>query len=198
MIRRYGYMFRHLKQSSIPRKYFGAINKGVYETLKEVVPKMIDHNTNESMKNNLPRAKERENNRVELSGQVTNDVANIVPTQVDSFLRDYMSNHILHVHPTSSASSSILDLQHQFVIVRTHDHEDHHDDDARPEWESNAKRQRTSEFRMYITDDQGIDDDEVPTEEVSPELLAEVSKREMAYDDIQRMQNAINIMMRDR
>ncbi|GKA95255.1 hypothetical protein Tco_0817293 [Tanacetum coccineum] len=78
-----------------------------------------------------------------------------------------MSNHILHVHPTASTSSSIPDLQHQSYlkmkddeqareanlpiwlslkikfkkhvplvelckvdVVRTHDHEDHHDDDA--------------------------------------------------------------------
>ncbi|GKA59497.1 hypothetical protein Tco_0758810 [Tanacetum coccineum] len=31
----------------------------------------------------------------------------------------------------------------------------------------------------------GIDDDEVPTKEVSPELLAEVFEKEMTYDDIQ-------------
>ncbi|GKD84407.1 hypothetical protein Tco_1355561, partial [Tanacetum coccineum] len=53
------------------------------------------------------------------------------------------------------------------------------------------------DFDAWLNE-QGIDDDEVPTEEVSSELLAEVSEKEMTSDDIQRMQNAINNMMRDR
>nr|GEU74723.1 hypothetical protein [Tanacetum cinerariifolium] len=78
---------------------FNAISKDVHATLKEVVPKMVDHNTNDFMKNNLPKAvaqairrkrqrvkddiatmvaevvqKERENIKVELYGHVTNDV----------------------------------------------------------------------------------------------------------------------------
>ncbi|GJZ23629.1 hypothetical protein Tco_0561088 [Tanacetum coccineum] len=114
------------------------------------------------------------------------------------------------------------------AIVYTRDHEDHHDDNARPEGESSVKRQRTFEFGNYtigksssslVMDEstssgsgtqedledfdawlnkQGIDDDEVPTKEVSPELLVEVSKREMTFNDTQRIQNAVNIMMRDR
>ncbi|GKF51033.1 hypothetical protein Tco_0147500, partial [Tanacetum coccineum] len=91
------------------------------------------------------------------------------------------------------------------AVVRTRDHKDHHDDDARPEGESSAKRQRTSEHGTYTRgessssqamdestpsgsgnqeqledfdpwfEDQGTDDDEVPSKEVSLELLAEVS-----------------------
>ncbi|GJZ44570.1 hypothetical protein Tco_0591825 [Tanacetum coccineum] len=256
--KRYGYMFRHLKTSFMPRKDFKAITEGVHATSQKVVPPMIDHNTNEFMKNKLPK-KERENIWAELSGHVTNDVANIVPSQVDSFLRDYMSNHILHVHPTSSTSSSIPDLQHQLylkikddeqaqqvdisiwlsfkikferptplvetyrvVVVYTHDHEDHHDVDARPEGKSSAKRQTTSEHATYSVgessssqakdesncsssgtqehldefdawmDGFGTDDDEIPSEEVS--LLEEVSGK---VDELQ-MQNAMNDMMRER
>ncbi|GJU50028.1 hypothetical protein Tco_1219583 [Tanacetum coccineum] len=171
-----------------------------------------------------------------------------------------MSNHILHVHPTASTSSSIPDLQHQSYlkmkddeqareanlpiwlslkikfkkhvplvelfkvdVVRTHDHEDHHDDDAPLRGGSSAKRQNTSEHGTFTTsestssqamnestfsslgtqeqiedfdawkDDQGIDDDEVPFEEVSPELLDEVSVKVMT-NDLQRMQNALTIL----
>nr|GEX36906.1 retrovirus-related Pol polyprotein from transposon TNT 1-94 [Tanacetum cinerariifolium] len=169
--RRYGYIFRHLKTSFMLRKDFKAITKGVHVSLKKVVSLMIDHNTNDFMKNNLPKA-------------------------VDSFLRDYMSNHILHVHPTSSTSSSIPDLQHQLylkmkddeqaqqawlslkikferpaplvetcrvVVVRTLDHEDHHDDDARPEGESRTQ-EHLDEFDAWMVDF-SADDDEVPSEE---------------------------------
>ncbi|GKC46801.1 hypothetical protein Tco_1064523 [Tanacetum coccineum] len=124
MSRRYGYMFRHLKTSFMLRKDFKAITDGVHATLKKVDPSMIDHNTNDFMKNNLPKIKfER-------------------PTPL-------------------------------------RDHEDHHDDDARTEGESSAKRQKTYEFGTYTA---GIDDDEVPIKEVSPELLVEVSEREMTSD----------------
>ncbi|GKF05018.1 hypothetical protein Tco_0035686, partial [Tanacetum coccineum] len=78
----------------------------VEETLKEVVPMMVDETTNENMKKNLPRMvvegirlerektkadiasmvaeavrKEHERTRAELSLQVTNDVATNVPSQ---------------------------------------------------------------------------------------------------------------------
>nr|GEZ48163.1 hypothetical protein [Tanacetum cinerariifolium] len=107
---------------------------------------MVDHNTNDFMKNNLPKdadceirnerqrvkddiatmvvdamQKERENIQDKLYGHVTNDVANIVPSQVDSFLRDCMSNHILHVHLASSVSSSITDIQHQLYLKMNDD-----------------------------------------------------------------------------
>ncbi|GJS03044.1 hypothetical protein Tco_0319552 [Tanacetum coccineum] len=143
-----------LKPKPIRVKQYKTITKGVHTTLKKVVPKMVDHNTNDFTKNNLPRA-------------VAEEIRpNIVPLQVDSFLRDYMLNHILHVHPTLFASSSIPDLQHQlylkmkddeqaqqadisiFVVVRR-DHEHHHDDDARPEGESSAKIQRIFELGKY-------------------------------------------------
>ncbi|GJV08274.1 hypothetical protein Tco_1345930, partial [Tanacetum coccineum] len=267
MSRRYDYMFRHMKKSFMPRKDMDAIGHTVQATLKEVVPMVVDETTNDSIKKNLPRMvvegirlerektkadiasmvaeaarKEHERTRAELSLQVTNDVATNVPSQVDSFLQNYMNNHILHVHPTESASSTILDLQQQLylkmkddeqardadlpiwlalkykyeksaphvepcrvAVVRTRDHKDHHDDDARPEGESSAKRQRTSEHGTYTRgessssqamdestpsgsgnqeqledfdpwfEDQGTDDDEVPSKEVSLELLAEVS-----------------------
>ncbi|GKA99833.1 hypothetical protein Tco_0827827 [Tanacetum coccineum] len=70
------------------------------------------------------------------------------------------------------------------AVVRTRDHEDHHDDDARPEGESSAKRQKTSKYDTYSigeslskqVDDFRTDDDEVPTEEVLPKLMEEISR----------------------
>ncbi|GJU34324.1 hypothetical protein Tco_1182678 [Tanacetum coccineum] len=138
-----------------------------------------------------------------------------------------MSNHILHVHLTASASSSIPDLQHQLCLkmkddeqardadlaiwlslrikfekhvplvepcrvdaIRTRDHEDHHDDDACPEGESSAKRQKTYEHETYTSND-----DEIPSEEVSPQLLAEVSRKGLIADDLgmESYQHKVNL-----
>ncbi|GKG50381.1 hypothetical protein Tco_0521481, partial [Tanacetum coccineum] len=47
-------------------------------------------------------------------------------------------------------------------------------------------------------DDQCIDDDKEPFEEVSPDLLDEVSRKVMTSDELQRMQNSLTVMMRNR
>ncbi|GKC57678.1 hypothetical protein Tco_1085276 [Tanacetum coccineum] len=71
-------------------------------------------------------------------------------------------------------------------------------DNAHPEGESSAKRQKTSEHETYTTDGQGTNDDEVPDEEVSPELLEGVFGKVMTFDELQRMQDALNDMLRSR
>ncbi|GJZ87028.1 hypothetical protein Tco_0658638 [Tanacetum coccineum] len=108
--------------------------------------------------------------------------------------------------------------------VCTRDHEEHHDDDTLPEGESSVKRKKTSDHETYTmgessskqvmdepnplgsgTQEQldefnawmdgfGIDDDEVPFEEVSPELLEEISGE---VDEAQ-LQKAVNEMLRAR
>ncbi|GJU17063.1 hypothetical protein Tco_1145029 [Tanacetum coccineum] len=60
------------------------------------------------------------------------------------------------------------------------------------------KIQKTSAHGTFKTDGQGTDDDEVPDEEVSPELLDEVSGNVMTSDELQRMQDALNSMLRNR
>ncbi|GJZ35041.1 hypothetical protein Tco_0580858 [Tanacetum coccineum] len=140
--------------------------------------------------------KEQERTGVKISLQVSNDV---------------------------EARSRVQDLT-SGEIVRNH--EDHHDGDARSKGESNAKIQKTTEHGTYTrgessssqtmdestpsssgtqeqveefdawTNDQGTYDDEVPSKEVSPELLAELLEKGMTYGDLKRMQDALNDMMR--
>nr|GEV37637.1 hypothetical protein [Tanacetum cinerariifolium] len=132
MGRHYGYLFKHLKKTFMSRKSFHELAAALQSTLKEVLPPMVD-----------------------------------------SFLRNYMKNNILHVYLTPAASLSTQDIQYQLylkmkddeqvcnanlsiwwslkikfkkpatstapcrmVVVRTRDHEDHHNVDARPEGES--------------------------------------------------------------
>ncbi|GJU60978.1 retrovirus-related pol polyprotein from transposon TNT 1-94 [Tanacetum coccineum] len=128
------------------KKDFGAINKGVRKEIAIMVVEVVQ--------------KEQETIQVELSRQVTNDLANIIKFE----------------RPTPLVEPC------RVTVVRTHDHEDHH---------------KNLHYINAWLNEQGIDDDEVPSEEVSPELLVEVSEKEMTSDDIERMQNAINNMMRD-
>ncbi|GKE68235.1 hypothetical protein Tco_1526307 [Tanacetum coccineum] len=182
--------------------------------------------------------KEQEHTRAALSSQVSHDLAINVPLQVFAFLKNYMNNNILHVHPTSSLSSLIPDLQYQLYFqmkddVQAHqddfavwialkykykkpafhvepcrvnafcrqDHEDHHDDNARLKGESSAKRQRTSvkkqqqEYDSW-SKDQGNDDDQVPTEEITQDFLDESWILTTNYQKC--MQDALDDMMRIR
>ncbi|GJW84361.1 hypothetical protein Tco_0157506 [Tanacetum coccineum] len=176
MSRRYGYLFRHLKKSFMPRKDFHELSIVLKSTLKKIVPPMVDKRVNEIAKKIVPLyvvegllldkqktqtdmatmivgavQKERETLRAELSMQVTNVVTNVVPSQDDE--------------QVCNANLSIWwSLKIKFEKPAPHD------DDARPEGESSAKRQRTSEHGTYL-----VDDDEVPFEEVSPKLLEEIS-----------------------
>nr|GEV08440.1 hypothetical protein [Tanacetum cinerariifolium] len=180
---------------------------------------------------------EQDSLQAEVSMQINNAVSNSIPSQVDSFLRNYMSNNILHVHPTQAPTSFTRDLQYQLYlmmkddeqlrnddlsiwwslkikfeklatsnapcrldVVRTKDHEEHHDDHARPEGRAVRRDKRSSgtqeqldEFDAWM-DDFGTDDDEVTTEEVSPKLMEEIS----GEIDESQLQKAVNEMLRQR
>ncbi|GKE33233.1 hypothetical protein Tco_1452555, partial [Tanacetum coccineum] len=65
------------------------------------------------------------------------------------------------------------------VVVCTRDHKDHHDDDARPEGESSAKRQKTSEHGTYLvgesSSEQAMDQEPNPSSSCTQEQLDEFS-----------------------
>nr|GEX64207.1 hypothetical protein [Tanacetum cinerariifolium] len=165
MSRQYGYMFRLLKQLFMPRKDFKAIIEGVHATLKKVVPKMVDHNTNEFMKNSLPKAiakaiqserkniqddiaamvddslqKERANIRAKLSVQMKDDEQG---QHADICI--WLSLKIKFERPTPLVEPC------RFDVVHTCDYEDHHYNDSHPKKESGAKIQKTSKHETFTT-----------------------------------------------
>ncbi|GJU12392.1 hypothetical protein Tco_1134788 [Tanacetum coccineum] len=103
---------------------------------------------------------ERGNIQAQISTQIENAIANVIPSQVDASVRSYMSGHILHVHPAQSQTSSVPEQQYQLntvpqtacrtPAVRPRDQDDPHDD-AHPEGENSAKRQKTSEYEAYVS-----------------------------------------------
>ncbi|GKD78540.1 hypothetical protein Tco_1341161 [Tanacetum coccineum] len=87
------------------------VDERVNEIAKKIVPLYVvegllldRQKTQTDMANMIVEAlqKERESLRAELSMQINNAVANTIPSQVDSFLKDYMSNNILHVNPVTT------------------------------------------------------------------------------------------------
>ncbi|GKF11435.1 hypothetical protein Tco_0049361 [Tanacetum coccineum] len=116
-----------MKRSFMPRKEFHVMVDGLKSTMKQVLPSMVDERVNEiakktmslyvpegllldrqktqtDMVNIIAKAlqKERESLQAELSMHINNAVTNTIPLQVDSFLKDYISNNILHVNPVTT------------------------------------------------------------------------------------------------
>ncbi|GJY90957.1 hypothetical protein Tco_0506153 [Tanacetum coccineum] len=60
---------------------------------------------------------ERGNIQAQISTQIENAIANVIPSQVDTSVRRYMSGHILYVHPAQSQTSSVPDQQYQLYLA---------------------------------------------------------------------------------
>ncbi|GKF44661.1 hypothetical protein Tco_0131213 [Tanacetum coccineum] len=94
---------------------------------------------------------ERGNIQAQISTQIENAIANVISSQVDASIRNYMSGHILHVHPAQSQTSSVPEQQYQLTpAVRPRDQDDPHDD-AHPKGENSPKRPKTLEYEAYVS-----------------------------------------------
>ncbi|GJV35403.1 hypothetical protein Tco_1407880 [Tanacetum coccineum] len=60
---------------------------------------------------------ERGNIQAQISTQIENAIANVIPSQVDASVRNYMSGHILHVHLAQSQISSVPEQQYQLYLA---------------------------------------------------------------------------------
>ncbi|GKA25046.1 hypothetical protein Tco_0711079 [Tanacetum coccineum] len=156
---------------------------------------------------------EHGNIQAQISTQIENAIANVIPSQVDASVRNYMSGHILHVHPAQSQTSSIPEQQYQLYLAMKADPQLQQDIAIwlalQMKFERNtnsAKRQKTLEYEAYVsgesssgqvfqeeqapstsgnqeqdddfdfwTDSYASDDDEIPTKQVSQDIMEEVS-----------------------
>ncbi|GJT43870.1 hypothetical protein Tco_0952585 [Tanacetum coccineum] len=186
------------------------VDTHIKELVKKQVPKQVRdqvlvyveeglilerQKTKEEMEQMIAKAilQERGNIQAEISLQIQKAIDNQIPSQVDTSVRSYMSGHILHVHPVQSQTQSVPEQQYQLYLsmkndpqpsaVRPRDQDDPHDD-AHPEGENSAKRQKTSEYEAnqeqeddydFWTDSYASDDDELPSEQVSQDIMEEIS-----------------------
>ncbi|GJS58693.1 hypothetical protein Tco_0653477 [Tanacetum coccineum] len=235
------------------------VKEKVIEQVKKEVPAQIQNQvpvylaeglilerktTKEETKRLISKAilQERGHMQAHISSQIQNAIDNAIPSLVDASVPNYMSCHILHVHPAHVQSSFVPEQQHQLYLamkadpllqqqdiviwlalqmkfektqvpytacrpfaVRIRDQDDPHDD-AHPEGENSTKRQKTSEYEAYIsgesssgqdnveepgpstsgnqeqddefdfwTDSYASDDDKIPTNQVSQDIMEEIS-----------------------
>ncbi|GJT30588.1 hypothetical protein Tco_0910863 [Tanacetum coccineum] len=105
--------------------------------------------------------------------QIQQAIDNNIPSLVDASVRNYMSGHILHVHPAQPQTPSVLEQQYQLSLaVRPRDQDDPHDD-APPEGE-NSNQEQVDDYDFW-TESYASDDDEIPMKQVSQDIMEEVS-----------------------
>ncbi|GKD93765.1 hypothetical protein Tco_1373602, partial [Tanacetum coccineum] len=132
---------------------------------------------------------------------VSSDTEKLQELMVDASVRSYMSGHILHVHPVQSQTPSVLEQQYQLYLskkndpqpsaVRLRDQDDPHDD-AHPEGE-NSNQEQEDDYDFW-TDSYASDDDEIPTKQVSQDIIEEVS---LTIDEAKLKKMADEICQRD-
>ncbi|GKE78682.1 hypothetical protein Tco_1544802 [Tanacetum coccineum] len=139
---------------------------------------------------------ERGNIQAQISTQIENAIANVIPSQVDaSVYQKYQMYLAMKADPQLKQQDIAiwLALQMKFErntvpqtlcrtpVVRPRYQDDLHDN-AHPEGENSVKRQKTSEYEAYQEDDYDFwidsyasDDDEIPIKQVSQDIMEEVS-----------------------
>nr|GFA68024.1 hypothetical protein [Tanacetum cinerariifolium] len=180
------------------RKSFGTLDDHLQEVMVESLPNMVDKHVKEQVKKQVPEHVRDQVPIYVAKGLILESQKNkeamekMIAKAILQELRSYMSGHILHVHPAQSQTTSVLELQYQLYISMKDDprtsavrprHQDDPHDDAHPEAENSAKWQKRSEYETYVSGESSSgqdnekeqDDDEIPTEQVSQDIMEEVS-----------------------
>ncbi|GKB39774.1 hypothetical protein Tco_0884716 [Tanacetum coccineum] len=160
---RYGYLFEHLKAKFLSRKSFDTLADHLQEVMVESLPTMVDKHIKEQVEKQVPE-------------QVKVQVLVRLHAKISSQIQQVIDNHI-----SSLVDESVPQTTCRTSAIRPRDQDDPHDD-APPEEENSAKRQKTStyEYEAHVTGESSeqsyaLDDDEIPTKQVSQDIMEEVS-----------------------
>ncbi|GJR30059.1 hypothetical protein Tco_1106291 [Tanacetum coccineum] len=232
------------KSLSTKLKSFDTLVDHLQEVMVESLPTMVDTHIEEQVKKQVPEqvrdqvpmyvAKWLILERQKTKDEMERMIAKAILKELDASVRSYMSRNILHVYPAQSQTLSIPDQQYQLYLsmkddpqtsaVRPRDQDDPHDD-AHPEGENRAKRQKTSEYEAYVsgesssgqvneneqgpstsgnqeqeddydfwTESYASDDDEIPTKQMSQDIMEEVS---LTIDEA-KLKKMVDEMLRQR
>ncbi|GJZ75794.1 hypothetical protein Tco_0640259 [Tanacetum coccineum] len=146
---RYGYLFEHLKKGLHPRK-------NVHSQVD--VAKMIADAIHQ----------ECENLQAQISSQINNVIT--IPSRVDSSIRNYMSSNISH--GGNSAKRQKTSEHGTYVFGESSSGQVN---EIEPGPSTSGNQEQLDDFDFW-TDSYAIDDDELPTEKVSQELVEEMSQ----------------------
>ncbi|GKB11376.1 hypothetical protein Tco_0845299 [Tanacetum coccineum] len=203
----YGYLLEHLKARFLSRKSFDTLADHLQAVTVESLPTMVDKHIKEQVETQVPEQVKVQvpvsvgNYRLvdaSIRSYMSRHILHVHPTQpqTTSVLEQQYQLYLSMKADLQLQQQDIaiwLALQMKFEtlqvpqttcktpVVRPRDQDDPHDD-AHPEEENSAKRQKTSEYEAHVTgesfgqvNEKEQDDDEVPTKQVSQDIIEEVS-----------------------
>nr|GEZ83924.1 hypothetical protein [Tanacetum cinerariifolium] len=167
----YGYLFEHLKTRFMPRKKFNILAQHLQEVMEESLPKMIDDQVKELTKTQVPiyvaqgLIMERQQSQKE----------------VDSSVRNYIPSPVRPRDQDDPQDDAYPEGENDTKRQKTFEHgtfvsgESLYGQDYKSEpGPSTSGNQEQYEDFDFWTDYYATDDDELPTEKVSQELVDEV------------------------
>nr|GEV02085.1 hypothetical protein [Tanacetum cinerariifolium] len=185
----YGYLFEHLRAKFTPRKSFVTLADHLHEAMADSLPTMVDKHIKEqqAIANDIPSQVD-----AFIRSYLLGHILHVHPAQPQTTFvpkQQYQLYLSMKDDPQLQQQDIAiwLALQMKFErlqvpqktcripTVHPRDHDDPHDD-AHPKGENSAKWQKTSE---YETDSYASDDDEIPTKQVSQDIMKEESRKEI-------------------
>ncbi|GKA95044.1 hypothetical protein Tco_0817082, partial [Tanacetum coccineum] len=126
------------------------------------------------------------------------------PSQVDVSARSYMSGHILHVHPVQLQTPSVPEQQYQLYLSmkkKTSEYEAYVSGESssgqvneNEQGPSTSRNQEQEDDYDFWTESYALDDDEIPTEQMSQDIMEEVS---LTIDEA-KLKKMVDEMLRQR
>nr|GEW91927.1 hypothetical protein [Tanacetum cinerariifolium] len=151
---RYGFLFEHIRVRFMPRKSFATLVDHLKEVMVDSLPTMVEKHVNEHVQKQVPK-----------------QVRDQVPQQdITIWLALQMKFRILQVPQTTCRT----------FAVRLRDQDDPHDD-THPEGRivQSGRRHLSNQVQVddydFCTESYASDDDEIPTKQVSQDIMKEVS-----------------------
>ncbi|GJZ47860.1 hypothetical protein Tco_0601692 [Tanacetum coccineum] len=201
---RYTYLFEHLKQRFLSRKSFDTLADHLQEVMVESLPIMVDAHIKEQVKKQVPEQKSIDNQihsqvdasvRSYMSGHIlhVHPVQSQTPYVPEQQYQLYLSmKNDPQLQQQDIAIWVALQMKFENLqvpqttcrpsTIRPRDQDDPHDD-AHLEGENSAKRQKTFEYKVNVSresssrqvNEEERDDDEIPSKQVSQDIMEEVS-----------------------
>ncbi|GJR18803.1 hypothetical protein Tco_0967330 [Tanacetum coccineum] len=127
----------------MPRKNFNELSAMLYESLKEMLPSMVNKEVNNIAKMTVPIYVVE---GLLLDRQETQaDVAALIAEAIQKECKNLRAKLSLKIKFEKITTTTPC----RTYVILPRDHEDHQDNDSRPERESSVKRQKTSEYGTY-------------------------------------------------
>ncbi|GKC01583.1 hypothetical protein Tco_0987719 [Tanacetum coccineum] len=197
----------------MPRTSSDQLADNLHDVMMETLPLLVileRKTTKEETERLISKAilQERRRMQAHISSQIQNAIDNAIPSLVDASADPLLQQQDIAIWlalQMKFEKTQVPQTACRFSAVRTRDQDDPHDD-AHPEGENSAKRQKTSEYETYVsgesssgqvnveepgpstsgnqeqddefdfwTDSYASDDDEIPTKQVSQDIIEEIS-----------------------